>query len=140
MPAAAPSELIPCARGAAIVPPAPVDLRICEIKTGHTLPIRRLVALNDGHIACANADGSILIIRAATKATVCVLKGHTGQVYALALSPDGNTLASGGGDNMVRRWDVSTPAKAVASGKHEGHTATVAAVAWKGNHTVISGS
>ena len=32
------------------------------------------------------------------------LDGHTNYVHSLALSPDGKTLASGSGDNMVRLW------------------------------------
>ena len=35
-----------------------------------------------------------------------VLKGHERWVLALALSPDGKTLASGGDDHSLRIWDL----------------------------------
>ena len=36
------------------------------------------------------------------------LPGHTDAVLHVSFSPDGNTLASGGGDAIVRFWDVNT--------------------------------
>ncbi|MFI7135179.1 hypothetical protein ACIBQ1_56660 [Nonomuraea sp. NPDC050153] len=39
------------------------------------------------------------------------LTGHTGPVYAVALSPDGRILATGGKDRSVRLWNVADPAQ-----------------------------
>lgn len=55
------------------------------------------------------------------------LRQHTSSVYAIAVSPDGALLASGGGDDVAVLWDVATM-KPLATLR--GHTDSVVAVAW----------
>ena len=40
-------------------------------------------------------------------ATPRVLTGHAGYVYAVAVTADGRTAVSGGGDGTVRVWDLA---------------------------------
>jgi WD domain, G-beta repeat len=49
---------------------------------------------------------------------VARLQGHTSFVWSLAFSPDGATLASGGGDSAVRLWDTA-PLKARYQARRE---------------------
>ena len=51
-------------------------------------------------------DDTILLWNAHTGQRKAILKGHTGNVYSVAFSPDGGTLASGSGDATIRLWDV----------------------------------
>ncbi len=43
-----------------------------------------------------------------------ILRGHTGNVYSVAFSPNGKMVASGSSDDTVRLWDVQT-GKAIAN-------------------------
>ena len=45
---------------------------------------------------------------------VATLRGHTREVTALAISPDGKTLATGSRDNTVKLWDVASRSKLFA--------------------------
>ena len=73
---------------------------------GFGAPIFRLISHPDGHrwIACS-ADKTIRVF--ADGGQKLALNGHEDWVYALALSPDGKTLASGSWDGQVRLWDLA---------------------------------
>ncbi|MGW3668448.1 nSTAND1 domain-containing NTPase [Streptomyces sp. NPDC005141] len=66
------------------------------------------------------------------------LSGHTDEVYAVAFSRDGHTLATGGADQTVRLWDPVT-GKSRATLKD--HTGQVTSVAFSPDgHTLATGS
>lgn len=55
---------------------------------------------------------------------------RTLQVCGLKWSPDGETLASGGNDNMVCLWDAATSSSSTPRFRFSDHQAAVKAVAW----------
>jgi WD40 repeat protein len=58
--------------------------------------------------ASGEREGSIIrLCELATGREISRLEGHQGSVSALAFSPDGKRLASGGSDTTVLTWDVS---------------------------------
>lgn len=60
---------------------------------------------------------------------------HVGGVCSVAYSPDGNWIASGGGDWLVKIWNPSTKSLAL---QFAGHTSTVASVAYSPDGTMIA--
>ena len=65
------------------------------------------------------------------------LNGHKDGVFALVLSPDGTSLASGGGDGDVRIWDVATKQTKTVL---KGHQGKVLSLAWSADRgTLASG-
>ena len=73
-----------------------------------------------------------------TGVLLSTLRGHTGEVYAIAFSPDGRWIASGGGDSTVKVWDSGTE-KVVRS--FRGHIGIVGSVSFSPDgHRLASGS
>ncbi|MGH3833967.1 MAG: WD40 repeat domain-containing protein, partial [Pseudonocardiaceae bacterium] len=67
------------------------------------------------------------------------LAGHTNSVLAVAFSPDGRILASGGADDTVRLWNVTDPAHpAPLSQPLGGYTSSINSVAFSPDGRILA--
>jgi cytochrome c len=92
----------------------------------HADAVNAVALLGDGRAATAGADGRIAIWTPGKTEPDAVLEGHSAPIVALALSPDGATLASASWDQTVRLWALAGGAARVL----EGHTQNVNGVAF----------
>ncbi len=119
--------------------------------SGHQHRVYSVAFSPDGKtLASGSDDNTIRLWDVDTGETQRILTGHAGEfevdngpfsvegVKSVAFSPDGKTLASGGGDNVIHLWDIGT-------GKREmtlvGHTNGVFSLAFSPDgKTLVSGS
>jgi WD40 repeat protein len=90
-------------------------------------------------LASGSTDGTVRLwdANADTGRPLATLQGHTGGVFSVSLSADGQLLASGGGDGTVRLWNTSTGQSLATL---EGHTGVVRSVSLSADgHLLASG-
>src|SRR5262245_34930080 len=89
-----------------------IDLRSCQVHPLANLDasVFTLACSPGGELLASggHGDGSILLWDLATASRARSLQRHTWTVYALAFTPDGRLLLSGGADGTVRVWDVAS--------------------------------
>lgn len=91
---------------------APRNVRVCDIRRQTPTDFPQSVAAYaialdaDARTLAVALDRPVRIYDLEKKRERAVLKGHTGRVEAVALSPDGSTVATGSWDQTVRLWDA----------------------------------
>ncbi|MGX1913560.1 caspase, EACC1-associated type [Streptomyces phaeochromogenes] len=111
--------------------------RVTTVSTGDHNGVFSMAFSPDGKtLATANGDNTIQLLDMATRRATRTLTGHTSDLatdgtggsaaLAVAFSPDGKTLASGGVDDTVRLWNVATGGSIAVITEHTGHINSVA--------------
>ena len=102
----------------------------------HEGAVNAVAFLKDGRMATAGEDGRIALWRAGDERPLRVFEGHQAPVVALAVSPDGATIASASWDRTVRLWPLYGGAPRVL----EGHQQNVNAVAFAPDGRTLVGA
>jgi cytochrome c len=100
----------------------------------HDGAVNAAVFLGDGRIATSGEDARIAIWQPGEPTPRIVLEGHSAPVVALAVSPDGATLASASWDHTVRLWPLAGGVARVL----EGHAQNVNGVAFTRDGSAVA--
>ncbi|MBI3407512.1 MAG: WD40 repeat domain-containing protein [Planctomycetes bacterium] len=120
-------------------------VRVYDMSTGNTVKtfecannVINVVFSSDGKHVLSSGDNVIHMWDIVTGKEHRRFEGHSGPVPAMALSPDGRRLLTGGDDKTIRLWDVNSGKELH---KFTGHNDTVQCVAFSSDgRRAISGS
>ncbi len=89
-----------------VAPDGPARRREQATLKGHGGPVWAVAALADGRVLSGGSDGAVRLWDAAQGIELQAWAKHNGEVYAVAVTPDGRRAVSGSMDETVRVWDV----------------------------------
>jgi WD40 repeat protein len=89
------------------------EIKLNFKKTGKSTISRLAYRPDNRYLAVGGSDGYVELVDSATGEQKIDVQAHPGGVCDLAFTPDGTTLASGGG-NTIRLWDVVTGKELIA--------------------------
>ncbi|MFI0445137.1 NB-ARC domain-containing protein [Actinomadura sp. 6N118] len=105
---------------------AAVDVNGGGVEGGHVGAVTSVAAQNNLVASCGE-DGTVRLWDLRERRQIRSHRGHTGWVFATAISPDGQIVASAGDDGMIRLWGVGT---GELIGVLLGHTRRIRALAF----------
>jgi cytochrome c len=82
----------------------------------HDSAVNAVAVIDADRQATGGEDGKIAIWRNGNPVPERILEGHTAPIVSLAVSPDGNTLASASWDRSIRLWPLSSGEARVLNG------------------------
>lgn len=94
--------------------------------------VRAIAVAPKGSIFASAAGKTVTLWDRLTRKPTSTLSGHDGLIYAMAFSPDGQQLVTGGDDKTVKLWDVATGRMLQT---FEGHSRRVNATAFSPDGT-----
>ena len=103
---------------------------------GHTGAVTAVAAHGDALVS-GGEDGTVRIWDLTGAQPVRQRHGHTGWVYAVAISPDGRTIASAGDDATIRLWRLDT---GESTGVLTGHLRRIRSLAFTADGQLVSGA
>jgi WD40 repeat protein/tRNA A-37 threonylcarbamoyl transferase component Bud32 len=102
-------------------------------------PIQNQIALGlEKTLASGSDDKTVKIWDLKYKKEVRTFRGHSGKVYAVAISPDNQSVVSGSNDKTLKIWDFNTGKAIRTLSGHQGLISSVAIT--PDGQTVVSGS
>jgi eukaryotic-like serine/threonine-protein kinase len=95
----------------------------------------RSVAVSPKGCVCWGSDSAMVRLGAAADSRPLMLSGHVGQISAVAFSPEGDWIASGGDDRVIRIWDASAN---LCTQIFAGHSGRVQSLAFSPNGSTLA--
>ena len=122
-------------------PPAPSKFKL--LAEAHAALVSPTYSSDGRRLAAGGRDNVVRVWNAADGTPLKTLRGHAGQVRAVAFLPDSRRLVSAGHDGQIKLWDVDdyTETQAIAPQRFAGHADAVlgADVAPDGETLVTAG-
>ena len=109
-----------------------------EGESGHDSSVNAAIVSVDGHHVISTNDATLKMWDLTTGYLEHTLSGHSTQVTAVTVTPDGRRVVSGSDDGTLKVWDLGSGQEEHSLIAHDGHIKTI--IATPGGLRAVSGS